>query len=265
MNHLACRPCSAGGSTRRSRTHRSCTGTMSARAPARPGPRCRTSPTCSGLRDWCSRTAAARTRRSRRSSTTRSRTGADGRGSTTSAAGSATGSPRSCAPPATTIRSRAAPRRTGGRGSARHLEHLARVEGDLAEPLLRVTMADKLSNLRATVRDARSGWAGVLGRLLARSGQPALVLRPHDRHLPGALRRRARCCPSSRICWCSSGDCCPSRSATSPRAIAWSAVRRRRLNVPGRGRDYPPDRGARRARAARNGAHHASTARSGTV
>jgi (p)ppGpp synthase/HD superfamily hydrolase len=39
----------------------------------------------------------------------------------------------------------------------RHLEHLAGVEGDLAEPLLRVTMADKLSNLRATVRDARLG------------------------------------------------------------------------------------------------------------
>lgn len=37
----------------------------------------------------------------------------------------------------------------------RHLEHLMQIEGDLAEPLLRVTMADKLSNLRATVRDAR--------------------------------------------------------------------------------------------------------------
>ena len=36
-----------------------------------------------------------------------------------------------------------------------HLEHLAQIEGDLADPLLRVTMADKLSNLRATVRDAR--------------------------------------------------------------------------------------------------------------
>jgi (p)ppGpp synthase/HD superfamily hydrolase len=36
-----------------------------------------------------------------------------------------------------------------------HLDHLAHVEGDLADPLLRVTMADKLSNLRATVRDAR--------------------------------------------------------------------------------------------------------------
>jgi (p)ppGpp synthase/HD superfamily hydrolase len=37
----------------------------------------------------------------------------------------------------------------------RHLQHLMQIEGDLAEPLLRVTMADKLSNLRATVRDAR--------------------------------------------------------------------------------------------------------------
>ena len=38
-----------------------------------------------------------------------------------------------------------------------HLEHLAEVEGDLREPLLRVSMADKLSNLRATVRDAGRG------------------------------------------------------------------------------------------------------------
>jgi (p)ppGpp synthase/HD superfamily hydrolase len=35
-----------------------------------------------------------------------------------------------------------------------HLDHLAHVAGDLAAPLLRVSMADKLSNLRATVRDA---------------------------------------------------------------------------------------------------------------
>jgi (p)ppGpp synthase/HD superfamily hydrolase len=35
-----------------------------------------------------------------------------------------------------------------------HLDHLAHCEGDLAAPLLRVSMADKLSNLRATVRDA---------------------------------------------------------------------------------------------------------------
>ena len=35
-----------------------------------------------------------------------------------------------------------------------HLDHLAHAEGDLARPLLRVSMADKLSNLRATVRDA---------------------------------------------------------------------------------------------------------------
>jgi len=35
-----------------------------------------------------------------------------------------------------------------------HLEHLAEAGGDLREPLLRVSMADKLSNLRATVRDA---------------------------------------------------------------------------------------------------------------
>ena len=40
-----------------------------------------------------------------------------------------------------------------------HLEHLAHTEGDLAEPLLRVTMADKLSNLRATVSDAGVGGA----------------------------------------------------------------------------------------------------------
>jgi len=38
----------------------------------------------------------------------------------------------------------------------RHLEHLATVDGDLSDPVLRVSMADKLSNLRATVRDARS-------------------------------------------------------------------------------------------------------------
>jgi GTP pyrophosphokinase len=36
-----------------------------------------------------------------------------------------------------------------------HLDHLANADGDLAVPLLRVSMADKLSNLRATVRDAR--------------------------------------------------------------------------------------------------------------
>jgi (p)ppGpp synthase/HD superfamily hydrolase len=35
-----------------------------------------------------------------------------------------------------------------------HLDHLAHADGDLKEPLLRVSMADKLSNLRATVRDA---------------------------------------------------------------------------------------------------------------
>ncbi len=35
-----------------------------------------------------------------------------------------------------------------------HLEHLAAVGGERADPILRVTMADKLSNLRATVRDA---------------------------------------------------------------------------------------------------------------
>jgi (p)ppGpp synthase/HD superfamily hydrolase len=35
-----------------------------------------------------------------------------------------------------------------------HLDHLAHVDGDLEGPLLRVSMADKLSNLRATVRDA---------------------------------------------------------------------------------------------------------------
>ncbi len=37
-----------------------------------------------------------------------------------------------------------------------HLDHLAHADGDLAAPLLRVSMADKLSNLRATVRDAGS-------------------------------------------------------------------------------------------------------------
>jgi hypothetical protein len=35
-----------------------------------------------------------------------------------------------------------------------HLAHLAVVSGERATPILRVTMADKLSNLRATVRDA---------------------------------------------------------------------------------------------------------------
>jgi (p)ppGpp synthase/HD superfamily hydrolase len=35
-----------------------------------------------------------------------------------------------------------------------HLDHLAHFEGDLAAPLLRVSMADKLANLRSTVRDA---------------------------------------------------------------------------------------------------------------
>jgi len=38
-----------------------------------------------------------------------------------------------------------------------HLDHLAHVDGALREPLLRVSMADKLSNLRATVRDAGRG------------------------------------------------------------------------------------------------------------
>jgi (p)ppGpp synthase/HD superfamily hydrolase len=41
-----------------------------------------------------------------------------------------------------------------------HLEHLADADGDLAKPLLRVSMADKLSNLRATVRDAGRGDEG---------------------------------------------------------------------------------------------------------
>jgi (p)ppGpp synthase/HD superfamily hydrolase len=41
-----------------------------------------------------------------------------------------------------------------------HLEHLAHADGDLAGPLLRVSMADKLSNLRATVRDAGARGAG---------------------------------------------------------------------------------------------------------
>ena len=41
-----------------------------------------------------------------------------------------------------------------------HLEHLAETDGDLREPLLRVSMADKLSNLRATVRDAGRGGDG---------------------------------------------------------------------------------------------------------
>ncbi len=44
-----------------------------------------------------------------------------------------------------------------------HLEHLADVHGDLATPLLRVSMADKLSNLRATVRDAGGGDEGFWG------------------------------------------------------------------------------------------------------
>jgi len=35
-----------------------------------------------------------------------------------------------------------------------HLAHLAAARGERAGPILRVTMADKLSNLRATVRDA---------------------------------------------------------------------------------------------------------------
>ncbi len=38
-----------------------------------------------------------------------------------------------------------------------HLDHLAHVDGELAAPLLRVSMADKLSNLRATIRDAGGG------------------------------------------------------------------------------------------------------------
>jgi (p)ppGpp synthase/HD superfamily hydrolase len=37
-----------------------------------------------------------------------------------------------------------------------HLAHLGAADGDLAAPLLRVAMADKLSNLRATVRDAQA-------------------------------------------------------------------------------------------------------------
>jgi (p)ppGpp synthase/HD superfamily hydrolase len=41
-----------------------------------------------------------------------------------------------------------------------HLEHLATADGDLAAPLLRVSMADKLSNLRATVRDAQARGPG---------------------------------------------------------------------------------------------------------
>jgi (p)ppGpp synthase/HD superfamily hydrolase len=41
-----------------------------------------------------------------------------------------------------------------------HLDHLVHADGDLAAPLLRVSMADKLSNLRATVRDAGLGGDG---------------------------------------------------------------------------------------------------------
>jgi hypothetical protein len=44
-----------------------------------------------------------------------------------------------------------------------HLDHLTHVDGDLGQQLLRVSMADKLSNLRATVRDAAGGGAGFWG------------------------------------------------------------------------------------------------------
>src|SRR6478609_2335956 len=47
-----------------------------------------------------------------------------------------------------------APKADWWRRKCAHLDHLASVRGDRAGPILRVTMADKLSNLRATVRDA---------------------------------------------------------------------------------------------------------------
>jgi (p)ppGpp synthase/HD superfamily hydrolase len=105
-----------------------------------------------------------------------------------------------------------------------HLEHLARADGDIAGPLLRVSMADKLSNLRATVRDARArgpgfwvvfrqGAAGqlwyydrmidvfrarcptssMLPELEGLLGQLEALLAPDDRRL--AERYRAERCP----------------------------------------------------------------------
>ncbi|HEY3764602.1 MAG TPA: HD domain-containing protein [Gaiellales bacterium] len=105
-----------------------------------------------------------------------------------------------------------------------HLEHLAHAQGDLAQPLLRVSMADKLSNLRATIRDARARgpefwdvfsqgaasqlWyygrmidifrlrcpqSGMLPELEDLLGQLEQLLTDEDRAL--AARYRAECCP----------------------------------------------------------------------
>jgi (p)ppGpp synthase/HD superfamily hydrolase len=105
-----------------------------------------------------------------------------------------------------------------------HLDHLAHADGDLAAPLLRVSMADKLSNLRATVRDAKmrghdfwsvfsQGAASQLwyyGRMIDifRERCPGSSMLPELEllldQLPGllteeerdlAVRYRAECCP----------------------------------------------------------------------
>lgn len=55
------------------------------------------------------------------------------------------------------IRAAGEPKADWWERKCRHLDHLAHVDGELAAPLLRVSMADKLSNLRATVRDAGRG------------------------------------------------------------------------------------------------------------
>lgn len=105
-----------------------------------------------------------------------------------------------------------------------HLDHLAHADGDLAVPLLRVSMADKLSNLRATVRDAglrghefwgvfSQGAASQLwyyGRMteIFQAGYPQSSMLPELEHLLDQLkgllsdaeraqaeRYRAECCP----------------------------------------------------------------------
>ena len=104
------------------------------------------------------------------------------------------------------------------------------------------------------------GRARVLGRLLARSGQPALVLPVAWSRSSGCDAPRARCCPSSRICSCSSSGFCLSRSAPDRRALRVEhGPPPGRLNVPGRrsgvsSRIAVPDEPEQ----PESGAHHAS-------
>ena len=216
--------------------------------------RCRTSPICSASPGWCSRTAAARTRRSRRSCTMRSRIRAARRrlddirrrfgdrvAAIVRAASDAIPDP-------------GRPKEEWWARKCAHLEHLAQIEGRSRRAA--AARHDGRQALQPARHRARR--TGAVGRSSGRCSRRA---RPASSGTTGRMieifcarcAARARCCSSSRICWCSSGGWCRSRSASC-------AERYRLEQVPARRpaeRSQPSprvsslDRGARRARAAR--------------